>query len=313
MRDSGRSLHTVLHPEAIAHIVDDAFGPGPITTCRLHRTYVNEVYRLETPGGMFAVKVARRGWRSMADAVREATVLQHLQRAGIVVPAVVPALDGRPAVPVETPEGERALSVQSWLPGAKPTSSFDRHRVGGAVARLHDCLADLSPTRDDRRWDLQTLVEQPLATIARVANADQMQIVRDARTFVASTVAQWGADAGITYCHGDATLDNLIVDGDEIGVFDFDLAGWSWRVFDLVSLAGWSLLEPEAARGHWTAFRDGYAAVSPLTEADARMLPALIVAHALWDIAHDICCSAAWFGDWRCPGDDRYNALATLC
>ncbi|MGC4190859.1 MAG: phosphotransferase [Thermomicrobiales bacterium] len=149
--------------------------------------------------------------------------------------------------------------------------------------------------------------------IARVAPDAGLRVVLAARSAITLAVARWGEGAAMTYCHGDATLDNLIVAGDEIGFFDFDLAGWSWRVFGMVSLAGRAMTDPARAGSLWAAYREGYTAVSPPSEADDRLLPAFVVAHALWGIAHDIRCSAGWFGDWMLPGPDRFQRLARLC
>ncbi|MGC4190860.1 MAG: phosphotransferase [Thermomicrobiales bacterium] len=145
----------MLGPAAIARIVGDRFTLGPVTSCRLHRTYVNEVYRLEMMDGAYAVKLARRGWRSAPDAKREAAILRHARQSGIVVPEPVRAASGDLAIGVSTPEGERALTVHAWLPGVKPPPSFDRRRVGEAVARLHEGLSTLAPSPDDRHWDMR--------------------------------------------------------------------------------------------------------------------------------------------------------------
>jgi len=91
-----------------------------------HRNEVLELRRAGSP------LVARRSRRSAAALDWELDLLAFLAGEGFLVPAVVPALDGRQHV--------AGVVVQRWLPGREPAAS-DWPAVAAELRRLHTVTA----------------------------------------------------------------------------------------------------------------------------------------------------------------------------
>lgn len=86
----------------------------------------NDVWSVRI-GGRRAV--ARLGARSDADLAWETTLLQHLDREGLVVPAPIPTTDGRLFAD--------GLVVMTFVEGGPPEREADWRRVAETLRRLH--------------------------------------------------------------------------------------------------------------------------------------------------------------------------------
>ena len=76
--------------------------------------------------------------------------------------------------------------------------------------------------------------------------------------------------------HADLRLANLLVDGDRLGVIDFDDCGFGWFLYDFAAAVSFFEHDP-AVGGLAEAWTAGYRRVAPLAEADCAALPALVM------------------------------------
>ena len=246
------TLRSIVDPGALAALAAREYGLE-VSGCVLLRSLVNDVYRLDTPSGPFALKLYRAGYESAGWEVALAA------RVGAGVAQAVPLADGRPAGVVQAAEGPRAFTLWSWVPGdkpAKPRTDELYRRFGVATGEFHAASTGFA---GPPAVDPLALVDDVLARVP----SDRALIKR-----LAGEAARrvHGLERGI--CHGDVTLDNVHVVGERIVFFDLDRASVGWRAADLA---------PVAATPHWPAFLAGYRSVRPFGAADEAALPWLDV------------------------------------
>jgi Ser/Thr protein kinase RdoA (MazF antagonist) len=105
----------------------EQWGDGAARTEPLTGGTANDVWSVRL-GGRRAV--ARLGTRSDADLQWETSLLQHLDREGLPVPAPIPTTDGRLYAD--------GLVVMTYVEGGPPTTEDDWRRVADTLRRLHE-------------------------------------------------------------------------------------------------------------------------------------------------------------------------------
>ncbi|MDN5724694.1 MAG: phosphotransferase [Propionibacteriales bacterium] len=251
---------------AVAQLVADHYALAP-AQATLVRTFVNDVYRIDTEQGPYALKLYGHG-RWSADEVRwEQSLAHELDAAGVPVAGDV-ALCGGDSVGILTaPEGERPFALTTWVPGEKPQPPWSDvlyAAVGAALARFHaavdafDCEHPRPPVRKG---------DEPARVVAVLDQSDPrrdlVQHSADAANSALDQLAARGLRWGVT--HGDASLDNLHVD--ERGVvhfYDLDLAGPGWQMSDLTGAMSTEFAAP---------FLAAYVAERPLSDVELAALP----------------------------------------
>ncbi len=311
-------VHSLFEPASLVEVITQRYDVGPVASLALHRSYVNDVYRIETSaGGVCFLKIARRSWRNAEDVGWNVALQQHLRRHHVSVAEPVPQRNGEIVCVLDAPEGQRAAVLYKATPGTKPRPPVLPElyaRVGAATARMHDALDDFDEPcpRPGRTtpWLIERSGRIIVASLHR-AGADRAFVDHFSQRLAADICTRAaGLDWGV--CHGDLTLDNLIVDHDgTISFFDFDLAAPAWRASDPSGVYAWSLEDP-TARPLWEAFLAGYRSERSFTVADEAAVPTLAAAYDLWDLAHEIEHWRAWSGDWRTTPEIVSKRIARL-
>lgn len=229
-----------------------------------------------------------------AAAESEVAWLRAVGASGVVrVPSVVPPVDGG-GVALVTDDVDRHWSclTTTFTPGlpldelltgsgtGREDAEVLHRRVGRTAALLHDHALGfrrprgfVRPTWEpadlvgpDSRWGpwesaMLSGTEQALLGRARDAALDALH--RASRAPDA-----WGL------VHADLRPGNLLLDGDDLTVIDFDDCGFSWFVLDLAAALSYVEHRPDApVRAQaWAA---GYQEVRPLTRDDERTACAL--------------------------------------
>ena len=250
------TLRSIIDASWLAGTVAREYGL-PVTGCVLLRSLVNDVYRVDTPGGSRVLKVYRTGYEAAAWEVELAA------HVGAGVAQGVPLTGGGLSGTVPAAEGPRAFTLWEWVPGAKPAKPRTDelyHRFGIATAAFHEAASGFPalPTVDPA-----SLLDDVLA---RLPDADDRRHVAALTAEAASRIAGAGLDRGV--CHGDVTLDNVHADGDRLVFYDLDRAGDNWFAADL---------SPVAATPQWPAFLAGYREVRPFSAEAVEVLPWLDV------------------------------------
>jgi Ser/Thr protein kinase RdoA (MazF antagonist) len=258
----------------------------------------NAVFRLDfKDGGRAVLRVHRAGYHTDEELGSEFTWLSALDAAGVAVPRVIRSRRGRDFEVVATAEvGARQIDIFEWISGDQLGSvetgigaeegmvAHRYHTIGAIAARMHNqSVGWQRPTWFRRHaWDAPGLVgEQPfwgrfweLAALS----TGQRELLGRARARIAEGLGDYGMKAdNYGLIHADLVPENLLVDGDQVRVIDFDDAGFGWHLFELATslyfITGESIYP--AARA---ALIRGYRSERPLSEQAVGMLPLFLAA-----------------------------------
>ncbi|MEU4625619.1 phosphotransferase [Actinoplanes sp. NPDC023801] len=163
----------------------------------------NDVWSVRV-GGRLAV--GRLGTRSDADLAWETELLQYLDRAGLAVPAPIPATDGRLFA--------GGLVVMTYLDGGPPETRDDWRRVAATLRLLHRLTQDW-PQRPGWRSSVDLL---------HAESGTKIDLGAMPAEGVARCRAAWARLAGrpTSVVHGDPNPGNIRMTADRVGLIDWD-------------------------------------------------------------------------------------------
>ncbi len=175
----------------------------------------NDVWSVRI-GGQLAV--ARLGTRSDADLAWETGLLQHLDRAGLIVPVPIPAVDGRLFA--------GGLVVMTYVEGGPPETPADWRRVAGTLRELHRLTRDW-PQRPGWRSSTDLL---------HAETGTKVDLGAMPAEGVARCRAAWARLTGRPACvvHGDPNPRNVRITADQVALIDWDESHVDVPVLDLV-------------------------------------------------------------------------------
>lgn len=280
-----------MHPNRIVAWLGERYGDGfACATCRLLRSYTNDVYLIRSADQRFVLKLYGLGWRARSDVQWEIDLLRHLAAGGVPIAAPIVARDQQVLQSIPADAADHLAVLFAYAPGEKPQPPFSialYEQFGQAIARLH-AMADSFVTAQPRRaLDTVVLLDEPIALAAPLlANAQDRAWLLALSEVVKERIAAYAA-AGLDWgpIHGDASLDNLHVAEDgTVVLYDFDSGGPGWRAADL---QGWAVDHAEY-HPRWQAFHRGYARVRALPEIDRLAAPYLTLAWDIWALKIDL-------------------------
>ncbi|MDZ4096367.1 MAG: phosphotransferase, partial [Paracoccaceae bacterium] len=250
---------------------------------RLIRNRENAVYEMRLPGGArTALRLHRRGYQEAAAIRSELWWCSELARAGVAVPAPLPATNGdvlihlasgRYASAIQWVEGEALGEAGAPLPGTMTEQTALHHALGRLVAQVHGATdaMTLPETFTRPRWDIDGLTgdapfwgrfwDHPALT------ASEAETLRQARVFLREKLIDHQAQGGdFGPIHADVLRENVLVNNHSLSLIDFDDSGLGFRLYDLGTVLSQNLYEP-----HYPRIRDaliaGYASLRPVDPA----------------------------------------------
>ena len=249
---------------------------------RLVKDRENIVYDVTLRNGTrAALRLHRPGYQTEGAIRAELTWMQGLAGAGLAVPEPVRTVTGDLSAAV----GDRIVSVLTWLAGT-PIGAAERpldggayaqeglmRRLGALIGRMHNLTdaLNLPATLERPRWDAEGyLGDQPLwgpFWENPAFMSDERAMIGVARTKARvhlANLAGKGSDFGLI--HADCLRENVLDDGRDLKLIDFDDSGWGFRAYDLATAVFQSLEEralPQIVRG----LLRGYSEVRPGSDA----------------------------------------------
>ena len=248
---------------------------------RLINLSENATYLVEAAGGYRSVlRLHREGYHSRRAIECELAWMTALDSDGGV--ATPRPLAGRDGALIQS-HGTSALAPRhlvmfEWLEGAEPDPDDDLvepfRQLGGIAARAHLHVTGWQLPNGFERliWDDESVfgpapnwgdwrdgpgVDARLREVLEAAE----KLVRDRLAAYGRGAARYGL------IHADMRLANLLIDGGDTRLIDFDDCGFGWFMYDFA--AGISFMEEHpqvpALREAWL---DGYRAVRPLARED---------------------------------------------
>jgi Ser/Thr protein kinase RdoA (MazF antagonist) len=222
-----------------------AYGCHPGSTVRLLNVSENATYLVEDPGaGPSVLRVHRLGYHTEPAIASELAWMDALRaEAGVRTPRVLAAADGRRIVTVaDEVSGERRNCVRfEFLPGAEPAGDSVEHftDLGEITARMHRHARRWGrpPGFTRFHWDYDAAFGgQPRwgrwQDGIGVGPAERAVLGRLDERLRARLAAFGAGPQRYGLIHADTRLANLLVDGGQVSVIDFDDSGFSWYLYD---------------------------------------------------------------------------------
>ena len=223
--------------------------------------------------------------------------MQALGAAGITVPTIVPAASGDLFVShtasglpgtiqvdlFEWIDGEQLGSVEAGIADAESAKATYR-TIGELAAKVHNQAVtwQLPAGFTRHAWDAGGLAgEQPFwGRFWEIGAATEAQrtLLERGRDAVFAELSQLAKSPG-TYSmiHADFAPENIMVDGDELRLIDFDDAGFGWHLFELVTSLYFIQGEPYFEQAQ-DALIEGYRSHRQLSAEQLELLPLFFLA-----------------------------------
>jgi Ser/Thr protein kinase RdoA (MazF antagonist) len=277
----------------------EALRHFPIEATRVEPVAVSEnvTFRVTgSEGGDYSLRLHRPGYNSLCELESERLWSAALAEAGLPVQEALPTRSENQFVLLDIPgvAGGHFAGMTSWLPGSllsdylescATTAERQRvfHQIGTLAAKIHNQSARWRPPGGFQRPVLDAeglLGEEPRwgrFWDHHALTRDQKALLLMTRNQLRALLAQYDREPErFGLIHADLHPDNIILDGDTLGLIDFDDSGYGWHMYDLAS----ALIEHISAVDFETLRRAvlaGYRNERPLTYSDEAMLSSFLL------------------------------------
>lgn len=277
----------------------------------------NPTYRVEAPGfDAVVLRIYHPGVRPRREIESELAWLSALQRdTDIRVPNVFPTADGSSVLEVGTSGAPMFAAVFELVPGREMADDdlpSMMTRLGRLTAQLHTHARSWQrPAWFDRPvWNVDTTIgDSPhwgpwQASVFDPDERQQLERLAEALRGRLRTFGDGPDRFGLV--HADLRMANVLFDGSEITVIDFDDSGFSWYLYDLA--ATFTFCEDrsdlDALVAAWV---DSYRTVAPLPETDASEIPTFIMLRRLL-----VCAFAGYRSDTDLVAEMHAGGYSTI-
>lgn len=263
-----------------------AYGFGAAATCQLINLSENGTFRVVEGDRTAILRVHREGYHAPVAIESELAWIDALRAdVGVPTPVPIPAADGRRVVSASHAGRSRSAVLFEPLPGREPPAEDFSARfelLGQITARMHEhTMGWQRPAWFSRfAWDWDcTLGATPRWgrwQDGPGVGAAELAVLSRAADLLGRRLAAFGTGPDrFGLVHADLRLANLLVDGDQVAVIDFDDCGDSWHLYDLGAAV--SFLEDDPRVPAWCdAWVTGYRSVRALSGADEAEIPSFV-------------------------------------
>jgi Ser/Thr protein kinase RdoA (MazF antagonist) len=277
----------------VARLAAESYGFSRNAELEQFTLTENSTYRVSEPGrAPIVIRIYRPGGRPADEIQSELAWMRALRsELGPMLPAIIAGLEE--AELVEVIRGDALPScfcvAFSLAPGSEPHEDdlaawFPQ--LGEITARFHQQARGwTTPVWFSRpTWDVSTtLGARPHwgPWHSSVPDADERAQLQRLADVVTTRLQRFGTDASrFGLVHADLRLANLVADGDEIQVIDFDDCGFSWYLYDLACALTFNEARPDvdALIASWV---EGYRTIEPLPAADEAEIPTFLMLRRL--------------------------------
>ena len=278
------------------------WGLGSDASVKLLTISENATFRVSNPSGRdMIVRVHRPDYHSEAEILSELAWTEALRKDGVVVtPEAIPATNGSLLQSFSDGETQRYAVAFEFMSGKEPDAETDLVKWYGVLgeinARLHEHSRAWARSPDfvRKKWDFDHILGSDAWwgdwRAALGLTQDGKAILERAHTALEARTAAFGYGPdrfGLVHC--DMRAANLLVEGDRLGVIDFDDCGFSWFAYDFAAAISFMEHEPIVPE-LMAAWLDGYARLAPLPADQVAALPMLVMLRRLqltaWIASH---------------------------
>lgn len=282
----------IVSAEALAH-----YGFSDEVRHELITLSENATYRVDDPGtGRTGIlRVHRQDYHSLRSILSELDWIAALHDSPVNTNTTVPTETGDRVYVTEVDGSERYAVMFEVMPGVEPDGTVlhptSFRTLGAITAHLHLHSRAWAPPPGFRRfsWDwTNTLGEQPRwgrwQDGIGIEEAD-LRLFGDAAELIRTKLEAYGDGPDrFGLVHADLRLANLLVEGDQVNVIDFDDCGHSWFMYDFGTAV--SFIEHDQRLPEWQeAWLEGYRSVTDLPKEDEDMLATFVMLRRLLLVA----------------------------
>lgn len=275
----------------------------------------NETYKVEAPSGKrWALRVHRPGYQSQNELASEIAWLVALRQDGVVTtPVPVAGLNGEwiQIARHGSVAEPRNVVLFEWESGRHPETGMDLRQcfesLGAISAKMHlHSIRWQRPAGFERfTWNFETA----LGEVSRWGrwrdglgmDAAKLDLFGRTVELIRQRLAIYGSGPdrfGLAHC--DLRLANLLIDGGQVKVIDFDDCGFGWYMYDAATSVSFYEHLPEVP-GLIEIWLEGYRTVRELGKADEEEIPTFVMLRRLLLVA--------WLGSR--PETDLAKSLGT--
>jgi Ser/Thr protein kinase RdoA (MazF antagonist) len=277
------------------------YDVSPDATLTLLNVSENATYAVDDPstGERTVLRVHRHGYHDGPEIESELAWLDALRvDTGVRTPCVLPTRDGRRllAMPEAGQPDPRHVVRFEFLPGVEPQEAGESLPdsfvlLGSITARMHEhALAWQRPAGFTRfSWDY----DGAFGSVARwgrwqdgmAVGPAELEVLGRLDDALRARLAGFGSSADrYGLVHADLRLANLLEDGDQRYVIDFDDCGFSWFLYDFGTAV--SFFEDDPRVPELTdAWVRGYRSVRDLPADDEAEIPTFVLMRRLLLVA----------------------------
>lgn len=284
--------------DAVAELALEHYGFSPHRRLRMINLSENATYLVEDSGtARTAILRVHRVDYHTRDAIEsELDWLAALSaESDVVTSQVIPTTSGERVVMMEVDGTTRYAVLFHLVPGIEPDGSAigasDFETLGAITARMHAHSRSWRqpPSFTRFSWDWHhALGDRPRWGRWQDGigvGPDEIAVLSRAADLVRRRLDEYGTGPDrFGLVHADLRLANLLVDGDDVTVIDFDDCGFSWFMYDFGTAV--SFVEHDPRLPEWqSAWLRGYRSVTPLGDEHEAMLPTFVMMRRLLLVA----------------------------
>jgi Ser/Thr protein kinase RdoA (MazF antagonist) len=250
----------------------------------------NATYRVDTVDGKsFALRVHRDGYHTRIAIASELAWLIDLRASGVVpTPRPIAGRDGEFIQVVQ----QRHVVLFEWERGREPSIGEDLAALGEAAARMHlHVMQWQRPAWFTRHtWNFETALGEVNPHWGQWRDGlgvtpEMVKIFERTVEVIGKRLSVYGqSPERFGLVHGDLRLANLLVDGSEVKVIDFDDCGFSWFMYDAATPVSFYEHEPQVPE-LIEGWKTGYRRVRDLSREDEAEIPTFVMLRRLLLVA----------------------------
>lgn len=296
-------MATVLDRDTLRAIAKRALDEWDIPAVQLELISISEntVFRVDTDADeTYVLRIHRPGYHTLTELNSEQQWTAALKRAGIGVPLPRLTRDGRGYATVSVPGlmETRHVGIVEWFEGVTLSSIMDQapdmqtlalhfNQLGRIAARIHNQAVGWQIPESFQRhaFDADGFMGEtpfwgPFWVLPELKAAEREHIL-NARRAIHCVLSDYGKEGG-TYSliHADLHPHNLLVNGEQLHVIDFDDSGFGWHQYEIAVA-----LDAYRKPPHFEVARDaliaGYRSKRALSEAAIELLPMFLLIRSL--------------------------------
>jgi Ser/Thr protein kinase RdoA (MazF antagonist) len=246
----------------------------------------NHTFRIDGPkGARHVLRLHRPRYHSRAAIGSELSWLEAItDETDIPVPRPIPGADGEI---VQEVAPERYAALFAFEPGDEPQPDGDLvalfTTLGRYAATLHNHANSWKQPEKFVRpiWDAVSILDAsgPWGDWRKAPHVEgeTLAVLAELDAALRQDLRTYGTDIDrFGLIHADMRLGNLLVDGEQVVLLDFDDCGHGWFLYDLAASLSFIETSPQvpALIRAWLA---AYLEIRPLKAEDLRMIDALIL------------------------------------